>query len=114
MTMKKYAAAFILVAFASFFASAATWFDAGVSGYEDWPSDGSDLVVQGAGTWSGTASASLSAGAGGSRLSVDAEAEAPLGFAAAVSKSIAGDRPRNSMTSRTMAAISIQQKYERA
>ena len=83
MTMKKYATAFILVAFASFFASAATWFDAGVSGYEDWPSDGSDLVVQGAGTWSGTASASLFAGADGSRIGVDAAADSPLGFTAA-------------------------------
>lgn len=81
-------------------AFAAPWFDAGVSGYESWPSDGSDLTVQGAGTWSGTASASLSAGAGGSRLSVDASTEAPLGFTAAVSKSIAGDRPSITTTIR--------------
>ena len=104
MTMKKYAAAFILVAFASFFASAATWFDAGVSGYEDWPSDGSDLVVQGAGTWSGTASASLFAGADGSRIGVDAAADSPLGFTAAVAKSIADDRPSLTTTIRFSAS----------
>ena len=85
-------------------ALAAPWFDAGVSGYESWPSDGSDLTVQGAGTWSGTASASLAAGAGGSRLSVDADAEAPLGFTAAVSKSIAGDRPSITTTIRFSAS----------
>ena len=104
MTMKKYATAFILVAFASFFASAATWFDAGVSGYEDWPSDGSDLAVQGAGTWSGTASASLFAGADGSRIGVDAAADSPLGFTAAVAKSIAGDRPSITTTIRFSAS----------
>ena len=77
------ASAFAVAAFVSLFAGAATWFDAGVSGYEDWPSDGSDLVVQGAGTWSGTASASLFAGADGSRIGVDAAADSPLGFTAA-------------------------------
>ena len=54
MTMKKYAAAFILVAFASFFASAATWFDAGVANYDSWPTDGSNKVVDGMGTWTNT------------------------------------------------------------
>ena len=38
---------------------AADWFDAGISGYTQWPSDGSDFTVAGAGTWSGTANATL-------------------------------------------------------
>ena len=92
----------VLAASASAFA--APWFDAGVSGYESWPSDGSDLTVQGAGTWSGTASASLTAGAGGSRIGVDAEGASPLGFTAAVAKSIADDRPSITTTIRFSAS----------
>ena len=101
LALRRVRSAFTLaVLAASASAFAAPWFDAGVPQYTGWPSDGSDLTVQGAGTWSGTASASLSAGAGGLRLSVDAEAEAPLGFAAAVSKSIADDRPSITTTIR--------------
>ena len=37
------------------------WFDAGVSGLEAWPSDGSDLAVTGVGTWHGTRVAELDA-----------------------------------------------------
>ena len=40
-------------------AGAVGWFDAGIAGYTEWPSDGSDVPVAGAGTWSGTANASL-------------------------------------------------------
>ncbi len=47
-------------------ADLAPWFDAGVSGYANWPSDGSDKLVVGQGTWSGTSSASLATGEGGS------------------------------------------------
>ena len=49
---------------------AADWFDAGISGYTQWPSDGSDFTVAGAGTWSGTANATLVRTNGLSRLSV--------------------------------------------
>ena len=38
---------------------ATDWFDAGISGYTQWPSDGSDFTVAGAGTWSGTANATI-------------------------------------------------------
>ena len=49
---------------------AADWFDAGISDYAQWPSDGSDFTVAGAGTWSGTANATLVRTNGLSRLSV--------------------------------------------
>ena len=54
----------VLAAFAaaSLFAVAETWFDAGVSGYDDWPSDGSDKVVDGVGRWTGTTNTSYSVG----------------------------------------------------
>ena len=35
------------------------WFDVGIKDYDSWPSDGSDKVVQGQGTWTGTANATL-------------------------------------------------------
>ena len=35
------------------------WFDAGISAYDSWPGDGSTKVVDGQGTWSGTANATL-------------------------------------------------------
>ena len=46
--------AFAVVAFISLFASAATWFDAGVANYDSWPTDGSNKVVDGMGTWTNT------------------------------------------------------------
>jgi len=51
-------------------AGAAPWFDAGISGYTEWPSDGSDFPVAGAGTWSGTANAALVRTDGKARLQV--------------------------------------------
>ena len=51
-------------------AGAADWFDAGVSGYTQWPSDGSDFLVPGAGTWTGTANAKLVSSNGRSHLNV--------------------------------------------
>ena len=40
-------------------ASALEWFDAGIGGYEEWPTDGSDHIVVGTGTWLGTYGGSL-------------------------------------------------------
>ena len=51
-------------------AGAADWFDTGISGYTQWPSDGSDFLVPGAGTWTGTANAKLVSTNGLSRLNV--------------------------------------------
>ena len=31
------------------------WFDADIANYSSWPSDGTDKIVDGQGTWSGTA-----------------------------------------------------------
>ena len=51
-------------------AGAADWFDAGISDYVQWPSDGSDFLVPGAGTWTGTSNAKLVSSNGLSRLNV--------------------------------------------
>ena len=48
------ASAFAVAAFVSLFAGAATWFDAGVPNYDSWPTDGSNKVVDGMGTWTNT------------------------------------------------------------
>ena len=48
------ASAFAVVAFVSLFASAATWFDAGVANYDSWPTNGSNKDVDGMGTWTNT------------------------------------------------------------
>ena len=52
---------------------ATDWFDTGISGYTQWPSDGSDFAVAGAGTWTGTASATLVRTNGLSRLNIFTE-----------------------------------------
>ena len=57
---------------------ATPWFDAGIAGYEDWPSDGSDKVVAGEGTWTGTSGGKLLGEPDSRRLSV--ESEEPLSF----------------------------------
>lgn len=89
------------VAICAVAANAAPWFDAGVSAYESWPDDGTDKVLVGVGTWSGTDSARLVVGGdGGVRLKVEAGGPAPLGFDAAVTKQIAADRPSVSTTVR--------------
>lgn len=62
-------------------AASAAWFDAGIAGYESWPTDGSDLAVAGQGTWTGTTNATLDAQA--HALSVATRGEAQLAFAAA-------------------------------
>ena len=92
------------MAMSAFAASAAPWFDAGVSTYESWPSDGMDKVLTGVGTWRGTESAQLAGGEGGSRLKVETDGSAPLGFDAAVMKSIAADKPSITTTVRFSAS----------
>ena len=77
------AIAFIM-AMSAFVSTAAPWFDAGVSEYESWPDDGSDKVMTGVGTWSGTGGADLASGADGSRLNIDTSYDSPLVFGAAV------------------------------
>ena len=52
---------------------AADWFDAGISGYTQWPSDGSDFPIADAGTWTGTENASLMRADGQSRLRIMTE-----------------------------------------
>ena len=57
---------------------AAEWFDAGISGYTQWPSDGSDFPVVGEGTWHGTTNATLVRKDGQSRLSVFTRGDADV------------------------------------
>ena len=97
------AIAFIM-AMSACVATAAPWFDAEVSTYESWPSDGTDKVLTGVGTWRGTESAQLAGGEGGSRLKVETDGSAPLGFDAAVMKSIAADKPSITTTVRFSAS----------
>ena len=54
-------------------AGATDWFDAGISGYTEWPSDGSDFPIAGEGTWTGTENASLVRTDGQSRLRIMTE-----------------------------------------
>ena len=68
-------------------AGAADWFDAGISDYAQWPSDGSDFLVPGAGTWTGTSNATLVRTNGLSRLSVTPRSEGDaLAFGTEVAK----------------------------
>ncbi len=74
-------------------AFAAEWFDAGISGYGQWPSDGSDVVVRGAGTWSGTASAYIKGSAPAARIEFSQDGEDVLVFTPAVAKSVEQSNP---------------------
>ena len=58
--------------------AASLWFDADIANYADWPTDGSDKSVEGAGTWTGTAGAELSGAESERRLVVDAKV--PMSF----------------------------------
>ena len=73
-------------------AGAADWFDAGISDYAQWPSDGSDFLVPGAGTWTGTSNATLVRTNGLSRLSVTPRGE---GDALAFGPDVAKDMSDN-------------------
>lgn len=75
-----------IVAFLSSFAivlctNAATWFDAGIKDYTDWPTDGSDKIVLGVGVWTGTSLAELVRADGVSHLNFSTESfEEELAF----------------------------------
>ncbi|MGN0847183.1 MAG: hypothetical protein ACI4RA_07345, partial [Kiritimatiellia bacterium] len=56
------------------------WFDAGVKGLADWPTDGRDKVELGMGTWRNTDTALLGGAEGARALRVGATAERPLEF----------------------------------
>ena len=73
-------------------ACATEWFDTGISGYTEWPSDGSDFLVPGAGTWTGTSNATLVRTNGLSRLSVTPRGE---GDALAFGPDVAKDMSDN-------------------
>ncbi len=64
-----------------------SWFNAGVANLDDWPTDGSDKVLAGAGTWRNTLSAVLLGEAGVRRLQLGATREHPLEFEPAVVRS---------------------------
>ncbi len=70
-------------------ALAADWFDAGIAGYEAWPTDGSDKVVENQGTWSGTSGATLDAV--NHVLNIDAPEGTTVAFTPTASKDAAGE-----------------------
>ena len=73
--------------FGSGMLSAATpWFDAGIKDYESWSTDGSDMVVTGAGTWSNTVDAKLEGVEGQRMLAIDSIQS--VTFSSAVSKTV--------------------------
>ena len=67
------------------------WFDAGIRDYGSWPSDNGDFVVEGVGTWRGTASGALVGGEGAKILQVLSTADRPLGFTVDSPKSVASE-----------------------
>ncbi len=72
----------------AFCAHAVEWFDADISGYASWPTDGSAVTVTNAGTWTGTENAVLAPSNGLARLRLNAtDHHAPLRFTPAISKS---------------------------
>ena len=56
--MNKFFVFFLNVA-VLFCANAVTWFDTGIRGYTQWPSDGTDKIISDVGAWSGTSFAEL-------------------------------------------------------
>ena len=74
-------------------AFAAEWFDAGISGYGQWPADGSDVVVRGEGSWSGTESAYIKGSAPAARIDFSQDGENVLVFTPAVAKSVEQSNP---------------------
>ncbi len=65
-----------------------SWFDAGVANLDDWPTDGSDKVLAGAGTWRNTLSAVLLGETGARKLQLGATREHPLEFEPASVRSV--------------------------
>ena len=82
-TTMKFAHVLAGVFFLAASAGAGEWFDAGISGLSSWPTDGSDKIIEGQGTWMGTTNATLV----NSLLKVDTEtAGSSLAFDPAVHK----------------------------
>ena len=62
MKVGKHVVAIVVMSFATLCANAETlWFDAGISGYADWPTDGANVTVAGQGVWTNTQYAALNA-----------------------------------------------------
>lgn len=81
-----------------------SWFDAGISGYTSWPDDGTDVVVEGVGTWSGTRYAELTGEGGAKALQIDVPmGQSPVGFEVASPKDVASEI----VTVRTATQMSI-------
>nr|MCR5839522.1 lamin tail domain-containing protein [Kiritimatiellia bacterium] len=62
-------------------ATISPWFDAGISNYDSWPTDGSNVSIAGQGTWSGTTNATLEASSP-KALAVNTDGEGRLTFTA--------------------------------
>ena len=69
-------------------ANAAGWFDARIGGYAGWPQDGSDVIVQGQGTWTGTGYATYDIQ--GKKLDMMSLLTESLDFAPAVQRPVTG------------------------
>jgi len=75
----------IVLSCGSLSAETSDWFDAGIAGYTDWPTDNSAKIVEGQGVWTGTENATLVE----HRLKVDSQVGASaLVFGPAVQKSL--------------------------
>ena len=62
-------------------ATISPWFDAGISNYDFWPTDGSNVSIAGQGTWSGTTNATLEASSP-KALAINTDGEGRLTFTA--------------------------------
>ena len=79
------------------------WFDAGIKGYGAWPAGNEDFVVDGVGTWSGTAGGELVGETGAKALQVSSTVDRPLSFTVDNPKTVTSDI----VTIRTTARMSI-------
>ena len=79
------------------------WFDAGIKDYGAWPASNADFVVDGVGTWSGTAGGELVGEAGAKALQVSSTVDRPLSFTVDNPKTVTSDI----VTIRTTARMSI-------
>ena len=65
-----------------------SWFDAGISRYLSWPTDGSDYEVAGAGSWTGTRHAELIGASGAKSLDLFTPADGRVRFQAKSSRPV--------------------------
>ena len=88
-------AAFAVVALSAAAGSAGGtgWFEAGVAGYEKWPTDGDEMHVPAAGVWRGTGDTVLSGDTGARRLVLDTSLVNALCFDLDDQRSIVADAP---------------------